>query len=201
MAVYDDRLEVASPGGFHFGMEPAKLAVPHESKPWNPIIANVFYRAGIIERWGIGTLNMVDWCREFECPPPEWKEQADSVYVVFRPAAWFGKQKAVPQVTSEVARASTGQVTAQVTAQVAAQVEQVMRACTKPLTREELQATLGLAHREHFRKAYLLPALTAGVIERTIADAPRSPLQRYRLTDKGCSWLEAHRAGMKEEKQ
>ena len=45
------------------------------------MVANVFYRAGIIERWGMGTLKILDWCREFECPLPEWKEQAGSVYV------------------------------------------------------------------------------------------------------------------------
>lgn len=89
VAMYDDHLEIVSPGGFHFGIEPAKLAVPHESKPWNPIIANVFYRAGVIERWGMGTLKILDWCQKFDCPKPDWKEQADSVYVTFKPAAWF----------------------------------------------------------------------------------------------------------------
>ena len=28
--------------------------------PWNPIIANVFYRAGIIEQWGKGTQKIID---------------------------------------------------------------------------------------------------------------------------------------------
>ena len=41
-----------------------------ENKPWNPIIANVFYRAGIIERWGMGTLNIIDWCTENGNPTP-----------------------------------------------------------------------------------------------------------------------------------
>jgi len=34
---------------------PQKLKIPHESKPWNPLIVNAFYRAGVIERWGSGT--------------------------------------------------------------------------------------------------------------------------------------------------
>ena len=28
------------------------------------LLANVFYRAGIIERWKMGTLNIIDWCSE-----------------------------------------------------------------------------------------------------------------------------------------
>lgn len=52
VALFHDHLEITNPGALHFGITPEKLTQPHESKPWNPIIANVFYRAGIIERWG-----------------------------------------------------------------------------------------------------------------------------------------------------
>jgi len=86
LAMYDDHMEITNPGGHHFGITPEKLAKPHESKPWNPIIANVFYRAGIIERWCTGTLNIVDWCKENGNPEPTWQEQAGSVYVKFLPA-------------------------------------------------------------------------------------------------------------------
>ena len=50
MAMYDDHLEVINPGMLHFGFTPDHLMRPHPSKPWNPIIAEVFYRAGIIEQ-------------------------------------------------------------------------------------------------------------------------------------------------------
>ena len=94
VAMYDDHLEITNPGTFHFGITPEKLTRPHESKPWNPIIANVFYRAGIIERWGTGTLNILDWCKENGNPPPTWKEQAGSVYVIFLPAPLPADEKA-----------------------------------------------------------------------------------------------------------
>lgn len=47
-----------SPGELHFGLTPAMLFQPHESKPWNPWIAKVFHRRGIIETWGRGTLKI-----------------------------------------------------------------------------------------------------------------------------------------------
>ncbi len=53
------------------------------------------------------------------------------------------------------------------------------------MTRQQLREALGLKDDEHFRKAYLLPALEAGWVERTIPDKPRSGKQKYRLTDKG----------------
>ncbi len=86
VAMYDDHLEITNPGALQFGITPEKLAKPHESKPWNPIIANVFYRAGIIERWGAGTLNIIDWCTKNANPAPAWQEQAGSVYITFLPA-------------------------------------------------------------------------------------------------------------------
>ncbi len=56
VAVYDDRLEITSSGTLHFGLTAEALFEPHESLPWNPLIARVFYRRGIIESWGRGTL-------------------------------------------------------------------------------------------------------------------------------------------------
>jgi len=44
---------------------------------------------------------------------------------------------------------------------------------------------LTLRDDEHFRKAYLLPALEAALIEMTIPDKPKSSKQKYRLTEKG----------------
>lgn len=50
---------------------------------------------------------------------------------------------------------------------------------------KELMTELGLRHAPTFRKNYLSPALEAALVERTRPDAPRSPLQRYRLTAAG----------------
>ena len=57
------------------------------------------------------------------------------------------------------------------------------------MTRQHLQEALGLKHEDHFRKAYLSPALQAGLIEMTIPDKPRSRNQRYRLTPAGREFL------------
>ncbi|WP_229805334.1 Fic family protein [Saccharospirillum salsuginis] len=63
------------------------------------------------------------------------------------------------------------------------------------MTRQQLKEALGLKDDEHFRKAYLLPALDAGLIEMTIPDKPRSSKQKYRLTDKGRQVMARHGGG------
>ena len=74
--------------------------------------------------------------------------------------------------------------TPEVTQEVAPEVR-LLSVLTGEMTRQQLKEALGLKDDEHFRKAYLLPALEAGLVEMTIPDKPRSSKQKYRLTDKG----------------
>lgn len=93
VAMYDDRLEVTSSGSLHFGFTPESLFEPHESRPWNPLIASVFYRRGLIESWGQGTLRMASWAKEAGMPLPEILEVPGAVVVRFhlRPPRASGK--------------------------------------------------------------------------------------------------------------
>jgi Fic family protein len=73
---------------------------------------------------------------------------------------------------------NTDQVTDQVSDQVAALLRTLK---TETLTALECMKRLKLSHRPTFRANYLNPALSAGLIERTIPDKPNSRLQKYRL--------------------
>ena len=86
LSVYDDRLEVTSTGPLHFGMTPDDLFGPHESRPWNPLIARTFYRRGIIEEWGRGTIKMAELATAAGLPRPEIEDRGDCVTVRFRRA-------------------------------------------------------------------------------------------------------------------
>lgn len=102
--------------------------------------------------------------------------------LTFRPA---------PGAASETTAQVAPQVAAQVTDQVPEEVAKLLAVCEAPQSRQELMNRLGLGDREHFRKAYLVPALESGHLERTIPDKPQSSKQRYRLTDKGRHVLQA----------
>jgi ATP-dependent DNA helicase RecG len=89
VAIYQDRLEVTSAGALHFGLTPEKLFLPHESRPWNPLIARVFHRRGIIETWGRGTLKMAELTQQAGLPRPEIEEGPNFVLVRFRPSRYI----------------------------------------------------------------------------------------------------------------
>ena len=75
------------------------------------------------------------------------------------------------------------------TPQVTPQVGELLRVVHDEMSRDRLQAALGLSDRKSFRERYLKPALDDGLIEMTLPDKPTSSLQRYRLTDRGCAWI------------
>ncbi|MBN8246734.1 MAG: hypothetical protein J0L84_04745 [Verrucomicrobia bacterium] len=80
-----------------------------------------------------------------------------------------------------------------VTGEVTGEVGRLLTALVGERKRTELQAALGLKHEDHFRRAYLLPALQGGWIEMTLPGKPKSRLQRYRVTGKGATWVELRR--------
>ena len=86
VGIYDDRLEITSTGSLHFGLTPETLFLAHESRPWNPLIASAFYRRGIIEQWGRGTIRMAELMQAAGLPRPEIEDTAGSVTVRFRPS-------------------------------------------------------------------------------------------------------------------
>ena len=88
VGIYDDRLEITSTGPLHFGLTPEMLFLSHESQPWNPLIANVFYLRGIIERWGRGTIKMAELTTAAGLPRPEIEDSINSVTVRFRPSRY-----------------------------------------------------------------------------------------------------------------
>ncbi len=56
---------------------------PHKLKPFNPSIANVFYRAGYIEAWGRGIQKICEACRELGTADPEYTVSGDDLTVKF----------------------------------------------------------------------------------------------------------------------
>lgn len=72
--LFQDRLEVWSPGSLPRGMTIAKLSTTHKSVPVNPLLARAMYLKGYIEKSGTGTEDMIAKCNEWGLPSPEWTE-------------------------------------------------------------------------------------------------------------------------------
>ena len=73
VALYDDRLEVTSPGGLCYGLT-LEEAVSGRSKQRNRVIAQVFAQMGLIEAWGTGLRSICKAAQEYHLPQPEFIE-------------------------------------------------------------------------------------------------------------------------------
>ena len=73
LAIFDDRIEIENPGLLLFGLtvDEIKRGV---SKLRNRVIGQIFYRLGLIERWGSGIRRIIDSCLEAGFPEPMFEE-------------------------------------------------------------------------------------------------------------------------------
>lgn len=73
VAIYDDRLEVTSPGGLYNGLTYEEVMNGH-SKIRNKGIANIFSQMGLVEAWGSGIKRILNAAEEYGLPKPRFQE-------------------------------------------------------------------------------------------------------------------------------
>jgi predicted HTH transcriptional regulator len=157
VAVYDDRIEVTSLGMLFGSLDIAAIK-SGRSETRNRTIARVFDKMHLIESWGTGIRRIIEDCAQLNLPEPVFSEIGDAFRVeVYRKQAIQPAtgQASTEQVPSKY-RASTEQVpskhrasTEQVTEE---RIKELIEYCSTPRKRSEMQAFLGLTHREHFRE-------------------------------------------------
>ena len=171
--MYDDRLEIQSPGGMFEGKPIQDCNINTVgSVRRNPVIADLFHRMKFMERRGSGLRKIVSETEKLPGYTEELRPEFHSSGTDFR----------VVLKNVNYNLDGTDQDTIQDTMQDTIQDEKLTtltEACTEPKTREEMMAILGLTNRDHFRKAYLKPLLDSGRIIMTIPDKPNSKYQKY----------------------
>lgn len=81
--IEDEAMYVSNCSMLPFGWTAETLLGPHASKPYNPDIARVFYRAGYIESWGRGIQKIRDACKSLGCKDPEYMIHGEDIMVKF----------------------------------------------------------------------------------------------------------------------
>jgi len=84
ISVYEDKIIIWNDGRLPENWTVEKLTQQHPSKPFNPDIANAFFRSGYIESWGRGTIKIVNMCLEAGLPKPIYNCQSADFQVNFQ---------------------------------------------------------------------------------------------------------------------
>ena len=82
--MYADRIYIANDCIFPEDWTINDLMGKHRSRPYNPLIANTFFRAGFIEAWGRGIEKIKDSCKEAGNPMPEYTIKREDIMVMFK---------------------------------------------------------------------------------------------------------------------
>lgn len=83
--IYDDRIEIWNPGRLLPGITIEDLyKKEHRSVIRNKQIAQVFYDIGYIEKYGSGTIKMVELCKKQGIPSPDFREVTGGFSVILR---------------------------------------------------------------------------------------------------------------------
>lgn len=167
VALYDDRLEVTSPGGLPRNMTLEKMMTGY-SECRNKALAEAFSYMNLIENWGSGVLRYTKQIQDAGLSAPRFDVWPNSVRVEI--------MRGQPKELEERAKRSIPQVAPQATPQV----KHLLEVLEGEMDRSELMRALHLRDRKTFRMDYLKPALEAGLVEMTQPNAIRSPTQKYR---------------------
>lgn len=82
--VYKDRILIWNEGQLPENWTIETLLEPHSSKPFNPDIANAFFRSGYIESWGRGINKMTEQCLASGLPEPLFYYKSSGFWVELR---------------------------------------------------------------------------------------------------------------------
>ncbi|HBY98802.1 MAG TPA: transcriptional regulator [Chloroflexi bacterium] len=83
ISVYGDKILFWNNGRLPEDWTVERLLSKHPSQPFNPDIANAFFRAGMIEAWGRGIEQMQVDCEAHGVPGPALRHEANGLWVEF----------------------------------------------------------------------------------------------------------------------
>ncbi|MFT7035762.1 MAG: ATP-dependent DNA helicase RecG [Cyclobacteriaceae bacterium] len=81
ISLYDDKIMIWNFGTLPEPMTLEDLKHKHASHPRNPILADVFFKGGLIESWGRGTIKIINECKSAGLPTPETSEMTGGIVV------------------------------------------------------------------------------------------------------------------------
>ena len=189
--VYEDRLRIWNPCVLPDGWTTKTLLRTHPSTPFNPAIANVFFRSGEIETWGRGIERIFSACKDAGTQKPSITFDGTGITLEFRYTPDFLKavnahKSTTPEITDPVGQ----QLEPRLESGLESILHRTLQALASlPLSKSQIASAIGQQTASGTLHTRIRQMLAAALIERTLPEKPNSRLQKYRLTSKGRALL------------
>ena len=153
--VYDNQIMVANDCVFPGDWTVDDLLGAHKSRPYNPLIANTFFRAGFIEAWGRG-IPKKDSCILAGNNIPEYKVKREDITITFK--SLYNKNTQDKNLTDKE--------------------RQILRICKEEKSKQENANLMGYRTIKSI-KPDVESLVNKGKLKMSIPDKPKSKNQKY----------------------
>lgn len=142
ISVYDDKIYIWNQGQLPDDWTVEKLLDKHASMPYNPDIANTFFRAGYIESWGRGMLKIRTECTNVGLPEPEFDYDANGLMVLFKGKSAETSETMSVELTGK-RRENGGEMAGKVAGKTSVKILEIVKS-NPEITVPELSAKVGI---------------------------------------------------------
>lgn len=206
VAIYDDMVEITSPGLLPPSIDYAAME-SRQSDARNKVIAPIFKRMGIIDQWGNGLKLIADELKEYPQIEFRWKETGLSFQVQFVKLDYAAQQELQQDSRQELGQELGLELEQQLEQQRELQWElqrELQRELTNatmysdvlykivevPLSRKEISEAFGQKQVSGQLDKILSKLADDKLIEYTIPEIKNHPNQKLRITKRGMVFLE-----------
>jgi ATP-dependent DNA helicase RecG len=170
ISVYEDKIYIWNDGEMPPNLDSAdKLFMKHASKPYNPKLANVFFKSGMIEAWGRGFEKIKEACGLYDGPLPEYEINESGIMVLCRACArYLGLLRNDGQNHDQNHDQNGHDM-----------VMMILDFCKEPKSLPEIMDKFGFESRTSFRRKYLNVLIADKRLKMTLPDKPKSRNQKY----------------------
>ncbi len=167
--MYDDRLEIYSPGGMYRGKPIQECGLDEiDSVRRNPVIADLFHRMKFMERRGSGIKKILEETAKLpgytDDLKPSFHSTASSFFVTLKNIN-YSSQSLSDQVSDQDSDQDM--------------TKMILAFCEVERSKREICEHLGFSNLTYFTRTYLNPLLDAKQLIMTIPDKPSSKKQKY----------------------
>lgn len=146
-----------------------KLFMKHSSKPYNPKLANIFFKSGMIEAWGRGFEKIKEACGAYDGPLPEYEINESGIMVLCKACDRYIELLRNDSQHPDHYPNQNGQDMNWL----------IIDFCREPRSVQEIMDKFDFDSRTSFRRKFLTPMLKKGVLKMTIPEKPSSKNQKY----------------------
>ena len=169
ISVYSDKIYVWNDGEMPASLASTeKLFQKHSSKPYNPKLANIFFKSGMIEAWGRGFDKIREACRKYNAPLPEYEINEEGIMVYCKACDKYLKLLHQKNQAVQIEQDNEQDL-----------IANIIRFCVVPKSSNEIIAHFNMPNRSYFKRHFLDKMLKAGMLKMTIPEKPSSKKQKY----------------------